>query len=142
MNYLVDTCVLAELTKPTPNKKVLDWVRGAPEHGLFLSVLSLGEIQNNITRLSRSKKKKALQAWIHNDLQRRFQGRILEITAEIALTWGKVQGNAARQGHIMPAVDSLIAATGLVHGLTVATRNAQDMERSGVKIVNLWVLNE
>ncbi len=142
MKYLLDTCVVSELARKRPNKTVVAWVRSCHEETFFLSVLTLGEIQKGITKFSDSKKKKALQLWIDKELRGRFSGRILDVTMDVARKWGEIQGKAERQGKIMPAMDSLIAATGLTHGLVVVTRNFSDMKTSGVSLFNPWEFRE
>jgi predicted nucleic acid-binding protein len=138
MNYLLDTCVISELVKKNPNPKIIDWVRSCKEDTLFLSVLTLGEIQKGITKLPDSQRKEQLEFWIEHELPQRFKGRILDITSIVAKKWGDIQGNAEQQGVKMPVIDGLIAATGLVHDLTVVTRNDSDMKIGGVKLFNPW----
>lgn len=139
MNYLLDTSLISELVKPTPNKAVLKWVEGHPEQTMFLSVLTLGEIQKGVAKLARSKRKALLQEWVNNDLPRRFSGRVLDITGDVAILWGKLQGEAEMKGLKMPVIDSLIAATGKLHNLIVVTRNGTDIAQSGVEVFNPWL---
>jgi len=138
MKYLLDTCVISELIKPTPNPKVIDWINHRHESLLFLSVLTIGEIQKGIAKLPDSVKKTTLQTWLDHDLRQRFNWRILDITEDVAKRWGEIQAAAEQRAVKMPIIDSLIAATGLAHDLTVVTRNVADMTSSGVKLLNLW----
>ena len=138
MNYLLDTCVISELIKARPTKSVVKWVESIDEPSMFISVLTLGEIHKGITKLPASKKKKTLQEWVSNDLYQRFDNRIIAVSIEIARIWGEVQGKAEKKGERMPAIDSLIAATAIACDFTVVTRNAADMENSGVQIHNPW----
>ena len=138
MNYLLDTCVISELIKARPTKSVVKWVVSIDESSMFISVLTLGEIHKGITKLRASKKKRALQGWVSNDLYQRFDNRIIPVSMEIARIWGEVQGKAEKKGEKMPAIDSLIAATAIAYDLRVVTRNAADMENSGVQIHNPW----
>ncbi len=108
------------------------------EHHLYISVLTLGEIQKGISRLVSSKRKHSLQSWLNEDLRNRFENRVLEITPEIALVWGEIQGKAENEGAPLPVIDALLAATALIHEMTIVTRNQKDMRRSGVKILNPW----
>lgn len=62
----------------------------------------------------------------------------MDINPEVAKVWGKIQGNAEKKGITIPAIDSLIAATGIFHKLTVVTRNIADMENTGVSLLNPW----
>ena len=138
MKYLIDTCIISELIKTRPSKKVVEWVSFESEENFYLSVLTIGEIQKGISKLADSKKKEKLQSWITIDLKDRFTGRILDIDLEVAQKWGEMQGNAEKKGQVMPAIDALIAATAVCHGLTVVTRNIQDMQHSGARLFNPW----
>lgn len=138
MNYLLDTCVISELIKARPTKSVVKWVESIDERSMFISVLTLGEIHKGITKLRASKKKRTLQEWVSNDLNQRFDNRIIPVSIEIARIWGEVQGKAEKKGEKMPAIDSLIGATAIAYDFTVVTRNAADMENSGVQIHNPW----
>ena len=138
MKYLIDTCIVSELIKVRPSKKVVEWVSSNSEDDFYLSVLTIGEIQKGISKLADSKKKEKLQSWITIDLKDRFTGRILDIDLEVAQKWGEMQGNAEKKGQVMPAIDALIAATAVCHGLTVVTRNIQDMQHSGARLFNPW----
>lgn len=137
-NYLLDTCVLSELVKPQPQQTVVDWVIHQQESTLFISVLTLGELQKGIAKLIDSHRKTYLQTWLDGDLSCRFAGRMLEVTPEIARAWGMLQGQLERQGKKMPVIDGLIATTALTHDLVLVTRNIADVQRSGVSIFNPW----
>ena len=138
MKYLLDTCVISELTKKKPEKNIITWIKTKDETDFYLSVLTLGELQKGIIKLNDSKKKQSLIDWLESDLSKRFEKRILFITDSVARKWGEIQGIAERQGNKMPVVDSLIAATGITYNLQVVTRNTDDMEASGVKLFNPW----
>jgi predicted nucleic acid-binding protein len=83
MNYLLDTCVVSELIKARSDKNVIDWIDALEEH-LFLSVLTLGEIEKGIAKLPLSLRKSNLKTWLEQDLVLRFENRILNITPETA----------------------------------------------------------
>jgi len=138
MRYLLDTCIILELPKQNPDPNVVKWIRSQHETDFCLSVLTFGEIQKGISKLVDSEKKILLQEWLNFELKTRFENRILEISGSIAQKWGEIQGCAEQRGNKMPVIDSLIAATGLVHNLTVVTRNIDDMKQSGVTLLNPW----
>lgn len=138
MTFLLDTVLVSELVKRAPDPDVIAWVDGRDEDSLFLSAMTLGEIQKGISKLPDSRRKELLQAWLAQDLMRRFGGRILSVDGEVALTWGALQGEAERNGQQLPVVDCLIAATARVHNLTVVTRNVRDMQRCNVPVINPW----
>jgi predicted nucleic acid-binding protein len=131
--------VISELVKMKPDIRVEHWVRSQDEENLFLSVITIGEIQKGISKLPDGwKKKQQLQKWLSNELQERFKDRILDITVGTAQTWGKALGKCEKKGVTLPAIDSLIASQGIFHKMTVVTRNISDMEPSGVKLFNPW----
>jgi predicted nucleic acid-binding protein len=138
MKYLLDTCIISELAKAKPKKRVVDWVLQQNEEDLYLSILTFGELYKGIEKLSPSRKKEELHHWVENDLKNRFWNRIIDINLNIAEVWGIIQGKAERVGKPMPAIDSLVAATGIAMSLIVVTRNIQDMKQSGVGLLNLW----
>lgn len=138
MTFLLDTCVLSELVKPRPNPMVCDWVAIQEEHRLFLSVITIGEVQKGITKLPSGQRRDDLQQWLGRDLLLRFDGRILPIDTAVAEVWGTMLAEADRRGRPVPAIDALIAATAKAHGCTVVTRNEADIEPTGVSVLNPW----
>lgn len=138
MKYLLDTCLISELIKKKPSLPVLRWLEKQDETALYLSVLTIGELQKGISKLPDNPKKLELQGWVNNELAARFEGRILSIDVEVAAAWGKLLGSAEKQGRKLPVMDSLIAATANTHNLTVVTRNARDMERCQASVFNPW----
>lgn len=129
---LLDTVVLSELRKKDPSPQVVAWLTGFRDSDLFLSVISLGEIERGIEKKRRDDPAFAasLTRWLE-DLLRLYGDRVLPITPAIARRWGSL---SARHGH--DGADLLIAATALVHGLPVATRNVRHFEPLGVGVVN------
>jgi len=138
LKYLLDTCIISELVKPQINEKVIKWLLGKNENDLFLSVLTIGEIYKGISRLPDSKKRRKLQKWVEEDLINRFEGRILDITLEIAIYWGKQQGELEKKGIKIPVIDGLLAASAVIEKLIFVTRNTKDLENSGAKLINPW----
>lgn len=138
MRYLLDTCVISELAKPRPNKKVAAWLDSCDEDAVFLSVLTIGEIQKGIAKLAKGKRRSNIQHWLDTELRSRFAERILPIDQEVALTWGLIQGEAERQGSPIPTIDGLLGATAIAHNLTIITRNEQDIRPTGARTLNPW----
>lgn len=138
MSYLIDTCCISELVKKKPNPNVVKWFADQDELSMFLSVITFGELRKGIEKLPDSKKKKVLNRWVKENLNQRFKNRVLKITFEEVNKWGKILAATEKDGRPLPAIDSLIAATALVHDLSVVTRNTQDMEGSGVDVINPW----
>jgi predicted nucleic acid-binding protein len=139
MSYLIDTCCISELVKKKPNSNVVKWFNDHDELTMFLSVITFGELRKGIEKLPDSSKKKELNRWVKEDLKHRFKNRILSINLEEVNKWGEILAIAEKSGNPLPAIDSLIAATAQVHDLSVVTRNTQDMEGSGVEVINPWM---
>lgn len=140
MKYLLDTCAISELVKNRPNKSVVKWIEECNEDIIFLSVLTIGEIQKGISKLEDKRRKVKIQKWLDSDLKARFADRILPISEDVALTWGVLEGVAELKGRPIPAVDALIGATALTYNLTVVTRNVEDINPTGARILNPWTL--
>ena len=139
MKYLLDTCVISELVKPTPNRKVVDWINELPSEALFLCVITIGEVRKGLTKLPDSKKKERLTLWL-DTLLIEYRERILSIDLKVCDNWGILQGNAEKAGTRMSTIDSLIAATTYTHNLTLVTRNENDFTPSNIPIINPWKL--
>lgn len=138
MKYLLDTNVISELVKKEPNSGVLRWIDDRDEATLFLSAITFGELQKGISKLSDKTRAERLQLWVNQELVKRFEGRILPLDIETMFTWGRIQGESEKKGIKLPAMDSLIAATAIIHNLTVVTRNVQDIERCQAAVLNPW----
>lgn len=137
MNYLLDTCVVSEFVKATPNGNVVNWMNSTPNDRLFLSVITIGEIRKGITKLPDSKKKHQLTDWL-NTLLENYEERIYPIDLAVAESWGSIQGKAENNGTPVASVDSLIAAVAQIHNLIVVTRNEKDFVATNVAILNPW----
>ena len=138
MSYLLDTCVVSEFTKVRPDLKVIDWLRGSPQDQLFISSITLGELSRGIALLDEGVKKSELEKWINIDIINRFNGKIIELDAEVMLGWGKISGVMERLGMKMAVMDSLIAACAIAHDYILVTNNIDDFKNSNVKIFNPW----
>lgn len=139
MSWLLDTCVVSELVRPRPKASVVSWVLERDEDELFLSVITIGELEKGIARLPVSPKRIALEQWVRRDLADRFRSRLLAIDSGVAARWGALVGASEARGQPLPVIDSLIAATSLQQDLTVVTRNTDDLERCGARCFNPWV---
>ena len=138
MNYLVDTCVLSECARRRPNPKVKAWLRekGA-KNAFYVSVITIGEIAEGIESIPDGDQRKAiLSRWFKDDILQTYRDNILSFDREAALICGRIKGETNRLGLVRPDLDAQIAATALVHGMTVVTRNVEDMTHTGVAVVN------
>ena len=139
MSWLLDTCVVSELVRPRPKASVLAWLDGCSEDDLFLSVITIGELEKGIAKLADSTKRAKLEQWVRRELADRFRDRLLSIDAGVATRSGAMVGTSETQGRPLPVIDSLIAATGLQHDLTVVTRNTGDLDRCGARCFDPWI---
>jgi toxin FitB len=138
MAFLLDTCALSELSEKKPNLSVVRKLLALPRDDLFISTISLGEITYGIELLPPSRRRNEFEAWFEQSVLAVFQDRLLPIDMPVARRWGELEAEVRKQGLTMQVKDSLIAATALVHGLTVVTRNDADFAPSGVAILNPW----
>ncbi len=136
MSYLIDTNVLSELRRREPNANVVQWFSKRPSGTLYLSVLTLGELRKGIDALAETPRKLALLDWLEAELPKFFAGRILVVDATVADRWGRL---LAQAGQPLPAIDSLLAATALTHGLALVTRNRRDFQHPGLTVLDPWV---
>jgi toxin FitB len=137
VKYLLDTCVISELVKPSPNTAVLEWLRNAPPETLFLSGIAIGEIRKGLTKLPNSKRKDRLTEWLITLLEN-YQDRVYSIDLAVAENWGIIQGNAEKSGMPMASIDGLIAAIAYTHNLVLVTRNMADFKTCDIHINNPW----
>ncbi|MCS7290667.1 MAG: type II toxin-antitoxin system VapC family toxin [Roseiflexus sp.] len=138
MKYLLDTNVISELISRRPDPKVIAWIDALDPDAVYLSVITIGEIQKGVEKLPDTKRKRTIQEWLHNDLLLRFHGRITPITTSVALTWGTLTATLERNGRLLPAIDSLVAAIARDGGYVLVTRNSRDFAGAGIPVINPW----
>ena len=132
MSYLVDANVLSEATKPSPDPRIVSWLR-THESDLVVDPVILGEIRFGILLLRRGARRDRLERWFDDGI-----GRIhcLPWDAATGMRWAQLLAELRARGHAMPIKDSLIAATALTHGLALATLNRRDFESARVQLVD------
>jgi len=137
VSFVLDTCALSELTRPAPDQSVAAWFDAQDPEALYLSILTVGEIERGIALLRAGRKKTALASWLAT-LRSTYTERILPIDATVATIWGRLAARAERRGEAVGVIDGLIAATALHYGYTVVTRNVTDFADTGVSVLNVW----
>lgn len=138
MRYLIDTNVLSEPTRPRPNSAVLRWTESQPRDALAVSTVSLGEVRKGLDLLAPGNRRAALDQWLKRVIHEQFRGRVLSVSKDIALTWGRLMAADQKRGRELPVVDGLLLATAAVNGLTIVTRNERDFVDRGVPVFNPW----
>ena len=140
MSWLLDTCALSEYAKKAPAPEVIAWLDEQDETSLFISVISLGEIEKGILKLRASDRRRSqkLTAWL-GKVEQRFAERILPLDAAALHVWAQIAARSELAGQPLPVMDGLLMATAQCHGLTVVTRNAQDFALYP-QIFNPWAL--
>lgn len=137
MRFLLDTCALSELRREGCNPAARKLVDSAQDDDLFISVITLAELQKGISLLEPGKKKQDLETWL-NALEGHYGDRILPVSREAARIWGEIAARCQQKWIALSAGDGLIAATALEHGLHVLTRNGRDFEPTGAMVSNPW----
>ena len=134
MSFLLDTNVVSETRRARADVNVLAWFRRNQPDSLYLSVLTVGEIAKGIAKLARrdAATAAALQQWL-DAIRIHYADRVIEVDVEVAETWGRLSAV-----HPLPVIDGLLAATALVRGMTLVTRNVHDVAATGVSVINPW----
>jgi toxin FitB len=138
LSYLLDTCVISEFIKPHPEPKVVDWLNTTDPDQVFLSAVTIGEIQFGISNRPPSNRRTELEIWLNESLFPQFTNRILTLDADIFLTWGQMTAQQRQQGKPMSVMDSLIAAVASQHRMVLVTRNISDFSATGLSLLNPW----
>lgn len=138
MMYLLDTNVISELRKAGTGKadrNLKAWAKTVPAESMFLSAVTILELELGTLLMERRDPRQGavLRWWLENRVLQAFAGRILVVDIPVAQ-----RGAALQVPNPRPYRDSLIAATALVHGMTVATRNVKDFAPTGVSVLNPW----
>jgi toxin FitB len=135
VKWLVDANVLSEPTRSAPDERVVAWLR-RHERSIVVDPVVLGELRFGILLLPRGRRRSRLEAWFQGGVTRI---RCLPWDGACGLRWAQLLADLRSSGRAMPVKDSLIATTALVHGLTLATRNARDFAPAGVPLVDPFV---
>ncbi len=138
MSYLLDTCAISELTGAKPNESFVEWFRSQKERRLFLSVITLGELEKGIYGLPQGKKRTKLEIWFFDSVVPQFQNRVFGIGERTMTVWAKTSVELRAKGVVRPSFDSLLEATAIEHDLILVTRNVRNFQGSSVTVLNPW----
>ena len=135
MKYLLDTNIISEIVSKNPNEKVLNFLEKNKDN-LYLSVVTIGEINAGIEKLDNSKRKDKLKLWLQ-DLLNKFEDKIINIDIYVMLLWGEISSTLKKQGIIISIMDCLIASCAIKENMILVTRNEKDFKN----IKNLIIIN-
>lgn len=135
---ILDTNVISELMRVTPEPKVIDWLERQQASNLAITAIAIAEIQRGILRLPEGKKKIALQEGFRQFIASAFSGRVIPFDEGAALEYGVIAASREKAGFNTDAVDLMIVAIAKYHNASVATRNIKDFKGCDVAIINPW----
>ena len=138
MSWLLDTCVLSEYVRRTPTPAVIQWLDAQEEAQLFVSQLSLAELERGVIKLQAQDTARArrLGQWLSR-LEQRFADRSLALDRSVMRVWSQCCAQADLAGQRLATLDALLMATAQCHGLTVVTRNVRGFARYPL-VLNPW----
>jgi predicted nucleic acid-binding protein len=136
--FLLDTNILSELRRPKPEPRVLAFIAAQSLERLYISVVTLAEIRFGIELLGDAARRAQLTDWLAHKVRPMFEQRVLPVTEEVMFKWRLLVEDGRKTGHTFSQPDLIIAATALVNGLTVVSRDASDYEKALTAVLNPW----
>jgi toxin FitB len=137
--FLLDTNVVSELVKVTPEPRVLSWISHRAPADLYLASITLAELIRGAMRLPDGRRRDQLKSWVEQDLRKQFLGRVLAFDEQAALVCGRIMGESERRGQPRSFADAQIAAIAIHFGLDVVSRNVGGFRPMPVEVVNPWM---
>lgn len=137
---MLDTCVISEIRKPQPNTGVLAWMAQTDLASVYLSAITVAELQRGICLLTTGRRRARIERWFVSQFLADFRERVLPFDIDVARRYGDLQAAMEMAGSRLPILDATIAATALEHNLAVVTRNTRDFERTGAQVIDPWHL--
>ncbi len=136
--YLLDTNIISEASKPRPAPSVVAFLRAQLLENLYLSAITMGELELGVENVTDPARRAALRHWLSHHLLTDYAGRILPIDEGVMVTWSRMVLTSGKKPGQLPCMDALLAATALHHGLTLVTRNTADFAAFKLNILNPW----
>jgi predicted nucleic acid-binding protein len=138
-SFLLDTNAISEPLKRQPNNGYMNWLKSVESSQLYISALTLGEIQKDIYLADNLGLQKKLQKYFLG-MHDAFEGRVVDLLIEDCLVWGQLVASAQQADKIMPVIDSLLAAQSQRRQMTLVTRNLKDFEQfSNLEVLCPWI---
>lgn len=135
---LLDTYVISELMRPTPNQIVVKWVSSLPKMSLFTSAITEAEILYGVSILSEGKRKAELMDAVLQIFNTDLKGRVMPFDSNAASAYSSIASSRKRIGKPISQFDAQIAAIAHSRGSAVATRNIHDFQDCGIEVINPW----
>ena len=139
---LVDTNVVSEVMKVAPSETVVTWLNNQTSSSLFISTITIGEIEYGLRILPAGKRRMRLKERFERFISLAFAQRVLPYDETAARTYGDIMGFRKEIGHPMSIPDGQIAAIAKINGLTISTRNTSDFEDCGIELVDPFLPNK
>jgi toxin FitB len=136
--WLLDTNVLSELRRASPNRNVVRFIESRPIEDFYVSEITFAEIRYGIERQPDHGKRAELIDWVTKALRPMFAHRTLPLSEDVILKWRLLVDEGKKVGHTLAQPDLFLAATALCHGLTLVTRNVSDFEPIKIDLINPW----
>lgn len=135
---VLDTNVVSETLRTTPDPRVMRWLESRRPGDLYLTATVVAELISGVERLPEGRRRITLSDELELQLAQEYPDRVLPFDIDAARAWGVLVAARARSGRPMPPLDAQIAATCLVHDATLATRNARDFDGCGIHVIDPW----
>lgn len=136
---VLDTNVISELWKPTPDPSVLDWIDRQFIETLFLSVITVAELRFGLQAMPTGKRRDVFQERLENEVLPAFSRRILSFDLNASRAYAVLMARAREAGRAIGSADGYIAATAAAHNLMIATRDTSPFEAAGLRVINPWI---
>jgi predicted nucleic acid-binding protein len=136
--WLLDTNVLSELRRPKPNAKVVAFVAAQPLDRIYVSVVTFAEIRFGIELIADPSRRAELHDWLTLKVRPLFTQRTLPVSEDVMLKWRLLVEEGRKTRYTFSQPDLIIAATALLHGLTVVTRDTGDFEKARAPVISPW----
>jgi len=136
---LLDTNVVSEPLRPTPEARVIEWIDAQPLETLFLSAVTVAELRAGVALLPRGKRRASLHEGLEKRVLPLFAGRVLPLDLSCTPAYAELSAKARTAGLAIAAADGYIAAIAAANGFAVATRDTAPFEAAGVTVINPWL---
>lgn len=137
--WILDTNVLSELRRPTPELRVVAFIAAQPLDSMYISTVTLAEIRFGIELVTDANRRAELNDWLIHKLRPMFEQRVLPVSEDVMFKWRLLVEEGRKAGHTFSQPDLIIAATGLHYGLTVVSRDTADFAKARVPLLNPWI---